>query len=401
MISAGIAWFTFPVFVKPLQDEFGWTTLQLGIGIALWAAVGGVFSPFLGRLLDRFGARRIMLAAVFFGGLSSIAFAQMRSLNHLYAILFFTAISSAASTYLPVASVISKWFVRRRGMAMGIAMIGMGVGGTIAPVVSSILIKSVGWRWAYRIFGISLWVLLIPIVAMWIHGSPSDLGLKPDGDDGAEIEDHAILEDPTYAPQAEFTARQALGLWNFWGLGLADVLNAIPVVAIGVFLVALSIEAGIDERTATYAYSSISLVGIIGVVAAGALANRLNRKVMLSLSYGLPAVAVLFLFGLKSAGPLFLFAILGGLAGGFRATLWPLVISDCFGKRAHATIMGFLMIFYQVGTIAGPLMAGHIKDTTDSYHGVFVISVAAYAISGVLMALGALTKISPGHSLPA
>ncbi len=404
MISAGIAWFTFPVFMKPLQDEFGWTATQLGIGIALWAAAGGVFSPFLGRLLDRFGARRIMLAAVFSGGFSFMAFAQMRSLNHLYAILFFSTICTAASTYLPVVSVISKWFVRRRGMAMGIAMMGMGVGGAIAPVVSNILIQSVGWRWAYRIFGIALWALLLPVVAMWIHGSPSDLGLKPDGDEGAEIEKEAGSDDPAHAPQAEFTARQALGLWNFWGLGLADVANAIPVVAIGVFLVVLSIEAGIDEKTATYAYGSISLFGIIGVLAAGAAADRLNRKVMLSISYGLPAVAVLFLFGLKSAGPLFLFAIIAGLAGGFRAALWPLVISDCFGRRAHATIMGFLMIFYQAGTIVGPLMAGHIKDSTNSYHGVFVISVAAYAISGVLMALGALTKIRPSgkaHSEPA
>ena len=395
VISAGIAWFTFPVFMTPLQDEFGWTATQLGVGIALWAVVGGVFSPFLGRLLDRFGARRILLVAVFFGGLTSIAFAEMRSLNHLYVILFFSAISTTASTYLPVASVISKWFVRQRGIAMGIAMMGMGVGGTIAPVVSNLLIQSVGWRWTYRIFGISIWVLLIPIVAMWIHGSPSDLGLKPDGGDDAKIEEETDSDDPAYAPQVEFTARQALGLWNFWGLGLADVANAIPVVTIGIFLVALSIEAGIDERTATYAYSSISLGGIFGVLAAGAAAERFNRKVMLSISYGLPSVAILFLFGLKSSGPLFVFAIIAGLSGGFRAALWPLVISDRFGKRAHATIMGFLMIFYQAGTVVGPLMAGFIRDTTESYYWVFVICSVSYAISGAMMALGSLTKIRP------
>ena len=392
MISAGIAWFTFPVFVVPLQDEFGWTATELGVGIALWAAVGGIFSPILGRLLDRFGARLIMLAGIFFGGLCLIGLAEMQSLKHLYAILFFTAICTAASAYLPVASLISKWFVKKRGMAMGIAMMGMGVGGTIVPIVSNFLIQSVGWRGAYRIFGVSLWVTLIPVIVLWVRGSPSELGLKPDGDNGEKTDGEPDSDDPVAEPTGGFTARQALTLRSFWELGVADVMNAIPVVGIGVFIVAYSIESGIDKSVATYAYSSISFAGILGVLAAGAAASRFNTKIMLSISYGLPALAVPLLFGLKSPAPLFAFALLAGVTGGARAALWPLVIGDCFGTRAHATIMGFLMIFYQAGTIIGPLLAGRIIDKTESYHWLFVVGIAAYAVSGIFMALGTMRK---------
>ena len=392
MISGGIAWFTFPVFVVPLQEEFGWTATQLGIAIALWATVGGIFAPILGRLLDRFGARRIMLAGIAFGGLVPFGLAEMQSLDHLYPLLFFSALCSSASTYLPVASVISRWFVRRRGMAMGIAMVGMGVGGTIAPIITHYLIQSMGWRWTYRIFGASLWIFLIPVVALWIHGSPSDLGLKPDGVDSDETDDEPGLDESAARQAGGFTARQTFRIRSFWGLGLADMITAIPIVSIGVFFIKFSVDAGIDDNVATLALGSISAVGILGAVVAGALADKVNRKVMLSISYALPAIAVLFLFGLKSPGPLFFFAILSGLTVGFRSTLWPLVVGDCFGARAYATVMGFLIIFYQAGTIIGPPLAGYIRDTTESFHGVFVLSVVAYALSGAFVAFGTMGR---------
>jgi MFS family permease len=392
VISGGIAWFTFPVFVVPLQEEFGWTATQLGIAIGLWAIVGGIFAPILGRLLDRFGARRIMLAGIAFGGLFPFALAEMQSLGHLYAILFFLALCTAASTYMPVATVISNWFVKRRGMAMGVVMMGMGVGGTIVPIITNYLIQSMGWRWTYRIFGVSLWILLIPVVALWIHGNPSDLGLKPDGVDTDETDDGQGSDESAARSADGNTARQAFRLRSFWGLGLADMITAIPIVSIGVFFIKFSVDAGIDDNVATLAYGSVSGVGILGAVAAGAAANKVNRKVVLSVSYALPAVAVLFLFGLRSAGPLFFFAILSGLTVGFRSTLWPLVVGDCFGKRAYATVMGFLIIFYQAGTVIGPPLAGYIRDTTESFHGVFVLSVVTYALSGIFVAVGTMGR---------
>lgn len=392
VVSGGIAWFTFTVFVVPLQEEFGWTSTQIGIAIGLWAIVGGIFAPILGRLLDRFGPRRIMLTGVLFGGFIPFGLSAMQSLGQLYSLLFISSLTTGASTYLPTATVISKWFVKRRGMAMGIAMTGMGVGGTIAPIIASALIQSVGWRWTYRIFGVSIWVFLIPVIAMWIHGNPTDLGLKPDGEGTNEIGEATARAAAAAAIEDGFTARQAFRLRSFWGLGLADAMTAIPIVGIGVFIVKAAVEAGIDDTVATFAYSSISAVGIAGAVVAGAIADKINRKIVLSITYTAPAVAVLFLFGLKSAGPLFFFAILSGLTVGFRSTLWPLVVGDCFGKRAYATVMGFLIIFYQAGTIIGPPLAGFIRDQTDSFYGLFVVSVVAYALSGAFAAFGTMTQ---------
>jgi len=135
---------------------------------------------------------------------------------------------------------------------------------------------------------------------------------------------------------------------------------------------------------------------MVGMIAAGLVANRVPKRIMISLCYGLPAVAVLFLFGMESAGPLFCFALLSGLCAGGRVTLWPLVVSDCFGSRAYSSILGFLVIFYNLGAVVGPPVAGWISDVTGSFYGVFVLSVAAHLVSWVLMALGAKPRLQVG-----
>jgi MFS family permease len=249
------------------------------------------------------------------------------------------------------------------------------------------LIESVGWRWAYRIFGIMIWVILIPVTARWIHGRPSDLGLTADGGDDSGQEEGQVQDRGT--EEDGVGAREALAMPRFWLLGFADVVNAIPVVSLSVYLVRLSIQRGIADDVAAFAYSSISAAAMVGMIAAGLAANRWSRRIMISIGYGLPAVAVLFLFGLESAGPLFCFALLSGFCAGSRSTLWPLVVGDRFGSRAYSSILGFLIIFYNLGAVIGPPVAGRISDATGSFYWVFILSIAAYLISSLLIALGA------------
>lgn len=391
LVSGGIGWFTFPVFIPPLKEEFGWTDLQLGLAVGLWAGVGAIFSPVVGRLVDRFGSRGIMLVGAAGGGLVTLALGEVRALGHLYGVFFFAAIFTAAGTYVPVTSTISRWFVRRRGLAMSIAMAGMGLGGFLMPNLSSFLIQSVGWRWSYRIFGIMIWVVLLPVTARWIRGRPSDIGLTADGDGSSDRED-AQAQD-SGEEEDGFGVREAVALPRFWLLGFADIANAIPVVSLSVYLVRLSIQRGIADDVAAFAYSSISAAAMVGMIAAGLAANRFSKRIMISLGYGLPAVSVLFLFGLESAGPLFCFAMLSGFCAGSRSTLWPLVVSDCFGSRAYSSILGFLVIFYNLGAVVGPPVAGRISDATGSFYWVFVLSIAAYLISSLLVAWGAKPRL--------
>ena len=178
---------------------------------------------------------------------------------------------------------------------------------------------------------------------------------------------------------------------RFWGIGTADLFNAVAFIAVEINLVVFAIDAGISNRTAAFAFSSIHAATVVGVVAMGLVADRFNRRVLISLSYGLPAVAILFLFGLHSAGPLFCSAVILGLCGAGHVVLWPLVVSDCFGRRAYATVMGFLSVFYTIGAAIGPPLAGYIYDAFGSYHRVYVLGVGAFIVSGISMAFAAVS----------
>jgi MFS family permease len=385
LVAAGIGWFTFPVFIKPFENEFGWSRTQINGAVGLWAVVAGICSPILGHWIDRLGARRIILAGVVTGGLCCMALAEMHSLGHLYAVLFVVAIGSTASTYVPVASVIARWFVARRGLAMSLAMVGMGMGGFIMPNVANFLIETMGWRWAYRILGVTIWAVLLPAVALWVH-NPERLGLRAHGDDAAS------QDAPGEGNSGGVSARQALAMPRFWGIGIADLLVAVAFIGVTINMVVFAIDAGIESKVAAFAYSSIHGATVLGVIAVGAAADRFNKGMMISVSYALPAVGVLFLFGLKAAGPLFWCAVILGLCGAGHVVLWPLVVSDCFGPRAYATIMGFLSIFYTMGAAIGPPVAGYIYDALGSYHWLFVLSVGVFIASGISMALAAVSR---------
>ena len=264
MVAAGIGWFSFPVFIKPIENELGWSRTRIMGAIGLFAFGMGVFSPILGHLIDRMGARRVMLGGVLVGVIVCLALAEIRSIMHLYVVLFFASLGTTASTYMPVATVVSRWFVRRRGLAMSIAMMGMGVGGFIMPNASNLLIELVGWRWAYRLLGIALGVLVIPVVALFVHGSPSDVGQRPDGDEETANTSDASTggDDSTEG----FSARQALRMPRFWGIGIADLTAAIGIVGIENQMVAFSIDAGIDDTVAAFAFSLIRGVMVLGMM---------------------------------------------------------------------------------------------------------------------------------------
>ncbi len=387
LISGGIGWFTFPVFIPPLKLEFGWTDMELGLAVGLWAGVGALCAPLIGRIVDRFGSRWIMLVGAAGGGLLTMGLGEVRSLGQLYGVIFFAAIFNAAGTYVPVASTISRWFVRGRGVAMSIAMAGMGLGGFLMPNLSSFLIETLGWRGAYHAFGILIWLVLLPATALWLHGRPSDLGLAPDGDSDPDGEDDQA---PGSNREEEGVgAREALGTSRFWLLGFSDVAQAIAVVPLSVYLVRLSIQRGIADDVAALAYSFIYAAALVGMLVAGVLANRFSKRIMISLGYGLPAISVLFLFGLESAVPLFCFTLFSGFCAGCRSTLWPLVIGDRFGSRAFSSILGFLMIFYNFGAVIGPPTVGRISDVTGSFYWALVLTIGAYLVSCLLVAMGA------------
>ncbi len=405
MLVSGTTSLAFPVFIKPLESAFGWTRTEVLGALALAAVVTGIISPVLGYWVDVLGARRVMLAGISVVGACFLAMGQMRSLVALYVIVLFIALGVSASTYIPVASVITQWFVRHRGLAMSVAMAGMGAGGFIMPNVANELIQWVGWRWTYRIFGLAVWAVLLSVIWRWLYCHPSDVGMKAYGEEEDRLPGSAgdspqkLGQSPLMRMRRRFEtlsvpdgyqASEAVRMFRFWALGLADMANGFAIIGVGVHLVPFSIESGITGRVAAFAYSLINFMVLLGAVTVGPAADKFNKRALLILGYGLPAAGILPLFHLDGrAGPLFAFVVLAGLSAAGKLTILPLVINDIFGKRAYATVLGFLTLFYSAGIAIAPPLTGYIFDSTKSYYWVFVITFAAFIVSAILVAFGA------------
>jgi MFS family permease len=172
---------TFPVFFKPMIDEFHWSRTALSGTVSIGLIVGGLVTPFWGHWTDRSGARVVVLTAALFAGFSLLLRARIHSLLDIYLIAILGAFFFAGVDLIPLSTAISQWFRRRRGLAMGMTLAGGGVGGLIMPPLANHLMESTGWRNAYLFLAGAFWLTIVPIAGLVLRRRPQDMGLLPDG----------------------------------------------------------------------------------------------------------------------------------------------------------------------------------------------------------------------------
>jgi MFS family permease len=385
-VAAGIGWYVFPVYLGVIHEEMGWSITQLTFAITVWALAGAVFSPLVGGWTDKYGAKKVMLLGTVCQIIITILLSRMTALWHMYALFIGAAFASTANTYIPISAAIAQWFDEKRGMATGMALLGMGVGGIFVPPLATTLLGRFGWRDAYLIFSIFLVAMLVPI-GLWIKSGP---GIGDDSEDSPEDSQKGPPQDSATEAQAQdtggLTAAEAMRTRSFWMLGFGDLLIGVVFTTVIINMVFFSMQGGVSEWGATIAYSTFLALTAVGIFIFGAAADKLNIRWLMIFSYGVPAIAMLFLFRLPSLPFLFLFAIVFGVTGGGRSALWPLALGKCFGIRHLGSIFGWLNIPFMLGNAIGPVLGGYIFDTTGSFKALFGISAAASAISILFIA---------------
>jgi MFS family permease len=390
-VAAGIGWYVFPVYLGVIHEEMGWSITQLTFGITIWALAGAVFSPLVGAWIDKYGPRRLIVTGTICQIVVTILLSRMTELWHMYVLFVGAAFASTANTYIPISTAIAQWFDEKRGMAMGVALVGMGVGGIFVPPLATAFLGRFGWRTGYLIFSVFLVALLVPI-SLWIKTGPG-IGDNNDGPQKESGEDSQEGPQKDSAPEAPaedtggLTAAEAMRTRSFWTLGLGDMLIGVVFTTVIINMVFFSMQAGVSEWSATFAYSTFLAFTAAGIFIFGAATDKVKIRWLMIFCYGVPAIAMLFLFRLPSLPFLFLFAIIFGATGGGRSALWPLALGRCFGVRHVGSIFGWLNIPFMLGNAIGPVLGGYIFDRTGSYGALFGISAAASAISIVFISL--------------
>jgi MFS family permease len=376
--AAGTGFYVFPVFVSPLQAEFGWSMTQISAGVAIFAVMMGVASPIVGILIGRYGVRRTMLVSAVLSSLAYLGFAVMQNLWTLYAVLAVSGFVVTGLTMLPAQTLVTNWFNKYRGRALGLAVLGPAAGGFLLPPFNEFLIRLWGWRFTWVFACIVLWVVVIPLVAAFVRSRPSEMGLSVDGIATGE-------EDGGTAPAAVsgLPVSRAITSWTFWLLAVTFVLQFAGVSALNFHLVPFAEqEAGFTSQQAALYFGLTIGFSMLGNVLAGWLADRIRPQVVLALTGLLMAIgpAALDLFivrlGLRDVNLLLLHAIPYGIGFGGNVTIAPVLIGRCFGELNFARISGIMGLAYAFCVLVGVPGAGNVFDRTGRqparYHAEFV-----------------------------
>lgn len=383
-ITCGVGWYVFPVYLTSIESEMGWSRSQLSFAVAVWALAGGACSPLVGGWVDRYGARKVMILGTLLQAVATLLIARMNALWHLYLLFVLSSIANAANTHIPVAAAISQWFDSNRGKAMGISLLGMGLGGVLIPVLADIFLNNYGWRNAYLIFSCFLFALLVPIRMGIPPRKSASEPARPQKDNttkNASESENALAQPFSGSLDVAESARTR----SFWFMGFADFFISAVVTSVIVHMVAFTTDAGISQSHATYAYGTFLGMNTLGILLFGTLADTFPLRAMMVLCYGIPAAAMLLLFTLPSLGLLFVFAIIFGLSAGGRSALWPLALGETFGIAHLGSILGWLNILFMIGNAVGPYLGGYLYDASKSYHLFFMICIGISLLSSVLI----------------
>jgi len=377
--------FTFGVFLKLLNQEFGWSRGDISQAFSLSLLVMSLAFPFVGRLVDRFGARKVIIPSIFLFGLGLMSLAWLSAnLWHLYAVYVLLGLVGGGTAPVPYSNVLSHWFDKRRGLALGLAMVGLGLGAFIMPSLAQMLIVSQGWRQAYIEFGLMVMVVTIPVVGLFLKETPEMVGLLSDGD--AINTSHANASKLNVG----LSAQEAWQTQTFWILVGAFFLMSASVHGCLIHLVPLLTDRGISPQLAAGATSLFGGALLLGRVGAGYFLDRFFASSVALCFFCGAALGLLLLWSGVTGTVAFIAAFLVGLGMGAEGDIIAYLISRYFGLRAFSEIYGYAFGAFTLGGVFGPLLMGKGFDATGSYNlglGVFVVAT--------LLAAGLMTQLGP------
>ncbi|MDY7018538.1 MAG: MFS transporter [Chloroflexota bacterium] len=384
--SCGIGYYSFAIFLKPIEAEFGWSRTALSGAMSLLLLVSGLLSPLVGRWCDTYGSKKIIMLCSIPLGVCFVLFNFVQSLWHFYAIYALLALPFAGTFIVPATTLVTKWFDKKRGIAIALVLCGSSLGGLVLPPALSYLIATIGWRMAYVCSGILTWLIILPLAIFVIKSNPQEMGLSPDGEKRPTDEQYNMANS-SEAPQ-RWTLAMALRTSLFWFVALGFAFVVLGRVGVMTHQVAYLTDIGIDTMAAATALGVTSGIAIIGRLAVGYLADRTPKRFLAVTSFALEAVGVFILMRVRNMKMVWLYVIVFGIGFGGEPAIRPLLIGELFGTTSFGAVFGAMQAIIQLGTALGPLLAGYIFDTTASYHLAFIIFLITYilAIISILFA---------------
>ena len=363
--------FTFGVFLKPIMADMGWQRSTASFALSVGGVCSALTVPVLGRMMDRWSIRRVALPGLVlyaaFMCLLGISPASLLIFTMLFAL---AGAASSIQTPIGYAKAIAAWFDRRRGLALGIAMSGVGLGGFVMPQLAQALIDRVGWRGAYPILGLLTLAIAGPAVALWIREPRPGEGERRGSVTGTDL--------------PGLTSRAAAATGRFWLIGAIFFLVAIAIKGTVAHVVPLLTDHGISTSAAAAIMGVFGLATMAGRLLAGYLVDRIFASFVATIFFLAPIAGFVLLTSVSASLPV-IGVILLGLGLGTEIDLIAFLVSRYMGQRAFGEIYGYCFMIFGLGSSFGRFLGGYVYDLAGSYDPALIGAAVALVMAVILV----------------
>ena len=373
-LTGGTFFYGFGALFNPIVDEFGWSRAATSFAFSLRSEVGGIAAPIVGFLVDRVGARRLMVGGVLTVALGFVLLSQVQTLWAFYGSVVVIAIGMSAAAG-PVGMVaIAHWFRRRRGRALAFMTMGAGTSGVMV-IVLAWLISTFDWRNALLIVAALQLAVCVPL-ALSVRNRPEEIGLLPDGDLPDDPAEEGAAPPPRIGDEG-MTVRQSLASSAFWRLAIAVALGNVGSMAIIVHQIPFFTNSiGLSDGLAAASVTAMTLMSLAGRFGFGYVADLVDKRFVMAGAYALLALAVLLFATIYQPWQILLVLPLFSLGFGGIIPVRPAFQAEVFGMRNFGAIQGLVFTVATLGGLIGPVFAGWMYDQTESYRLSFVLLAA-------------------------
>ncbi len=378
-LTIGTSNYAFGVFIEPLENEFGWSRTQINTALTFGVA-SALISPLIGRWLDRFGSRPVMVGSLALVAAGFFMYAGMTTLWQFYAASFLLYLGLPGATMIPSGRLISIWFASMRGRMMGFVTAGNNLGGLTMVPLAALVVGMSGWRGGYVTFGVVVLVIGV-LVLLFVRDSQGDVTAAR-----AKRWAPAVTDDDGPGAAVGYSLGDVLRMKTFYFL---TVGHAIPSFSYAVVLTQLipHLESqGISSGAAATGVMLLAIFGIASKIIFGRLSETITARWAMAISLAIQSVGLVLLIVVGGSNAVWVVIAFYGMGFGAMGALIPLTVTEAYGMRHFGSILGVTSMAGVIPMVVGPPMAGIVFDTYGNYD-------VAFAIMAVMFAIGALAMV--------
>lgn len=383
-VGVGVGYYGLPIFIKPLKEEHGWSTTQVSWAPTIYFFLSGLTSAVIGPIIDRRGPMLFMTVGLVVNGVSAAFIGLVDELWQLYAVYFVFAVAYGMSAGVAVNAIMTRWFIRRRALAMSISSTGVSLGGVVLAPVASRLIDAGGLELATPILGAIVVLVGLPVVLLVIAWEPRQMGLFPDGETR-----EAARPAPGSAQAAQmrrWSRVEAMGTLGFWAVFLAFLMVLIAQTGYIIHQVSFLEERLGSRSEAAFTLSVTAFGSIVARLVVGIFADGVDKRLLTVLLFVVQATCTLLIVSIDNVAATWVLTLMFGFTIGNIYMMQSLLVGELFGMVSFGSVFGLISFAGQLGSALGPIGVGFLHDQSNGYGLPFTVTaVITYSAALVIL----------------